>query len=414
MAKYYGKTLRGAKPQHPPIGRLTGLQPMRGPAVDAIMRAQDQIPGAGRRVLATAGLRGQTNFLDQVDDDHVVLRARVRMTPGSFIEAVALVVPSGFSVFSTHGVSFQDGGEIVLNVTWSDEDASSEISTHTVDITGLVQDLPTGAGALWNWIRVIRIPLITPEGIRGNKSLANTWTRPPQRLTLTVSHQKHTRLVDLAIVESPTAITMEADDDGELWVSHCYGADGLLQLPSTVPRTRLSETTPDGNPRGGTLHTMDVHSAQAQWLGPMLIHFADRGVETTSTSFVSLLAPGASPPLSYDEDNPGWHLGNYAHLYKDHNNLALRGKNGVVPVRIWVYASHTGSNFATLRVQSAEYSWIDVDIGSLETWYTAYGELRCGVSPEDPAVVQMFIKMPSGGGTLSVKDVVVYYDAGAS
>ena len=70
--------------------------------------------------------------------------------------------------------------------------------------------------------------------------------------------------------------------------------------------------------------------------------------------------------------------------------LELRDEDGVIPVRVHVYGNtDVGGGLARVRVQVGDSSWVDVDVDSPTLgWFTATGELRCGVGVESTTTLR--------------------------
>ena len=218
------------------------------------------------------------------------------------------------------------------------------------------------------------------------------------------------------------ALAMEADDS--VWTSHVFSAvvDGPGPLID-YPYQRLSETSPDGNPRGGTWHLQNVANAQSERMGPVLLHWSSYDeddedvritesapVEFTSTSFVSITN---SSITSYDSDNEGWLVGTGAYARRrKYSDPDAMPNTGVIPVWCRVYAAGVagGVNSAGIvRIQSSEHEWVDVTVpsGSTYGWIDQFGTVCCGRGPGQPSVVQIFARRTGGAGGISVRNVLV-------
>lgn len=419
MAKFYQTKLLPAHPSSPPIGAITGLQPMKASRVRAVMAAQDKIPGLGRCILARQGLKGQSEWLAQdtvnipdVADNRVVLRLKSYMNSGSFYELSVLAIPSG---------DVGDGppqGNIDVEVTWN-YNGGSESDQYQIEIEPSKETNgaePAGAGELWTHLKHLYIKEIRPDGLNSQSTL-NRWTKQDDDLEVEVTLENigGCRIVDAALFEVPYRNAFEADDATDTLTTHALGISNLL-----APAIRASETTPDGNPRLGSYHLMDVHHAQIKRLGPRLFHWTsytedgtahtaleDTGITTTSATFRDLISGTFA---AHDATKEGWSVGNYAHNFaQNDNNLVMQGRSGAIPVRLRVYGKTTAGT-GVVRVATSSYSHVEVNVTSASSaWVTAYGWLHCGVGPEDNVVAQCFVKV-SGGGTLSIQDVMVEYD----
>lgn len=420
MAKYVKKSIKGVHPSKPPTGPLTGLQPMKWPRTAAVMEALDKLPGLGRRVVLQQGINGATEWLAQdttnipeFGTERVTMRTKARLSPGCFYDASLMYIPAGDN---TDG---PNGGEIKISVTWEDAAGATETDTFTFEMepSTLTNGAePSGAGEMWNAIRHHMISQIQPDGLDSTATL-HKWTEPPVTATITITNISAPRIVDFCLFERPSAIAYEVDDSADDVV--IYGHDGGTNL---YPLTEVEDSGgADSDPRGGSFQLLTASEALAQHLGPLLFHWSSYDEEgtphtdteaspntTTSSSFVGLVVASHT---SYDATRGGWSVGNYAGLYlHQDDNLILRGKQGVVPVRVQVYGSVSGGGTGTVRIQTAAHSYVDVAItASADQWTDAIGYLECGISPEQNALAQAFFKTTAG--TLSVHNVAVWFDA---
>lgn len=435
MAKYFTQHIKNTEaPIKPLLGPYAGLKLAKQSRVVAAMRAQDAVPAIGRRVVAAQTL-GTQNWLtpsgEQADSvtqthpymNHVrpVMHGRCDLTPGCFLELVChYAPPGGVSFLLTDPVEYRHAGffgYLQINVTFEARSGSDETKTFILNLG------PGGPDPdIWSTSKVAILPYIEPDDLFTG-SEASRWTQH-SGVRYTISHVGGCRILDCVLYEVPRRVTREADDDGSYWTSHMFGSpdiDGANHPAMNHPWQRWSETTPDGDPRGGTWHMSDVAEAQALRLGPDLISWTpyydeNAGItdttmtpfSTTSTSFVSMPAGRSA---TYDADEPGWSLstGAYARRY-DECHPYWSAENGTIPVYVHVYGYGASSETGVVRVQASDYSWIDVAIatGSVNAWNTAYGHLRCGIGPGDPSVVQAFC-LSDGGGTVNIAGLKVQY-----
>jgi hypothetical protein len=86
--------------------------------------------------------------------------------------------------------------------------------------------------------------------------------------------------------------------------------------------------------------------------------------------------------------------------------------NGVIPVRVRVYASTgDGVTAGVVRFWSGPYEWVDVTIpaGTTYAWRDAFGYARVGRGPGQSAIAQIFARRTSGASTVRVRAVSVHY-----
>lgn len=418
MAKYYQSKIFPASVPKPPIGPLTGVQDMKQARTRSVMTAQDELPGLGRRVIARQGLKGQSEWLaadaTNIPDsttNRVVLRTKNQLTPGCFLDLSVIYIPSGDTSDGP------PGGNIDVEITWTDADGTTEADQFQIDLEGSTETggaEPDGNGELWTALKHVIVKGMRPDGLT-SASVLRQWTRPPVTATVTLENIGGCRIVDACLFEVPYRRVWEADDgDHELTV---HSSDG--KVPN-MPAIRWNEDVADGDPRGGSYMLMDVHHAQIKRMGPILFHWTsytedgtshlateDSAVSSTSTTPEGLLD---ATQTAYDATKAGWSVGNYAHNFiQNEDKLIMRGKNGAIPVRVQVYAGVSDSGTGTVRVMTAKHSYIDVAVGGTTQWYTAYGWLECGVSPEQHVIAQAFFWQDGVDG-ITVRDILVEYD----
>jgi len=444
VARYYSLKIDQLTQSRPPLGPLTALQPMRGDRAYAVYRAQDKIISPSRRLLMAFGLRGTyngtganngwavpstdpdaaTNTHPDRDTYRTAADGRFNITPGCFARAWIRYVPSGQTQeFIGSGDYDPDGalGVVRMSMTWGDADGNTETDDYelTLDASQLqYAGSPSNDGGSWNAVRRIRGPLMYPDGILTSQATARKWSRPPIWGQCQIQYRGGCRVISAVICEYPWEFTIEADDPADEWVLHNYGT-------GVNPRYPVELVTPgtDGDPRRGSHHTLDVHHAQAQRLGPQLFHWAaySEGTvdvtasdgrdaqSTTSATFVNLMDSNLT---EWDADYPGWAIscGGYARN-RDLNGdrIVLRNQDASVPVRVWVrYTS--GAAGAVLRLQTEFFSMVDVDLpNDTDAWTTQVGHLRCGINPEDPSNCQALFRSKASGEGTSIYAVCLEY-----
>jgi hypothetical protein len=290
MAKYFQQTLANDTETvpKPAIGPLLGGEPAKRAPIVALMRAQDRVVTLSRRVLLRQSLSGATSFLVPNTDpagiagthptpnsSRIVARARVVLTPGCMIRVRALVAFSGQTQVATPAAGGGGGGISVL-ASFTDSAATTLAPTFESAIPTSPLEFnahPTSDAGVWKAMRLVTVDAIRPEQLDSNGDI-NQWTLP-STVELTISHLEGARVISLVAYEMPYKSAMEADDTANRWCSHHFGSGspGGPGPTLTHPFQRLDETTPDGDPRGGTWHVMDVAAAQALRLGPVLVHW---------------------------------------------------------------------------------------------------------------------------------------------
>lgn len=421
----------------PPVAPLNGLQLMRGSRAEAVMRAQDHVVGLSRRIVASGGLRGCSTWRTPDTDPtlgsthptpnerRVIGAGAVDLTPGCFLRAWVLYVPSGETwIDMPIGMPDQAGGpqgRLEVECVWTDRDGTQVTTTSTTILEG--SDLTYGAepSTMWSNLYAEAVVDIHPPGLLPTDELAR-WCRHVN-VSAVLYAVGGARVVDAVLFEHPHAIALEADDSASLWCSHLYGVGSPAgpSQPLAFPYQRFSETTPDGNPRGGTWMLADVHHAQHQRLGPVLFSWSaavessgSQAFTTTSTTLTALNGGGST---SFDLDEPGLAVGTggYARRHASNSPFVLRDGVAAIPVIVRVLAS-SGVASSVVRAMTRWDSYIDVTIATGSTaWHRAQGWLEVGINPDDSArlVAQLFGRHTTGGiNSLSVYAITVHYAGG--
>lgn len=444
MAKYYKQAyiLTDPAPAKPPVEPLTALQPMKGARARAVMRGQDSIAALSRRIVCRFGFAGSSGFRvantnptngsqthPDATTEYVCARTQVELTPGCMYRLYVLAVPSGATqiVDAGSGGYVNDGtfGEVRAEIDWYDAASGSEETETVITIPGSQAEFGAedgSAGGLFKTLRLLRSNYIVPPDIADPAELARFSRHVTCEIAMKV--KGGARVVDATLVEEPFAFAMEADDNADLWTSHVYGTP-QPDSPGPgepYPLQRGSETTPDGDPRRGTWHTMNVAEAQQLRLGPCLVHATafsedDADYQTTidrwSIGNTWTRLPDEVATSTYDEDAGGWSVsaGGYAQSHDTGNDITLRRRTAVIPVICRVYGSKVDTaTAATVRFQTSQCSYVDVTVDSTtDGWFQAYGWLEVGQTPEQPRVMQVFALGIGGGDNVEVEAFAVHY-----
>lgn len=421
MPKYLSRTYTpDTYPAYPAISPLTGLRVMARNPSAAVTRAQDRLVGLTRRLVARQSLGQSSGWLSDTTAPwpvystvRTVARSRFSLTPGCYLRAWILCGKAGEA---DNGAGGQHGatGLVRIVATYRNgvdtETVTREYSTppSTLDDGGAA----SGTGALWTEITRAAIAEIEPPTIWQSVTDSYKWSKGA-RVTceVAIQHVGSPRVIDCAVYETPRLITAEVDDS--TFVAH----NAATSPTYTHPIQRRSEVTPDGDPRDGTWHVMDVIAGQSARIGPTLVHWTSYAehtasttatesspVTTTSATFVPLLSSGA---YSYSTSTPGLPIasGGLARLWITDAAIALHERVAAVPVWVWVYAGQSAGT-GTVRIDTGRGAWVDVSITGSAQWYSAPGWLRCGIVPEQSGQhVQAALKCTAG--TLSVYAILV-------
>ncbi|MBA3546010.1 MAG: hypothetical protein H0T76_05985 [Nannocystis sp.] len=429
------RDLRSAVTTTPPLETLLGGRPARKHRVLEQHRQADNLLGNWRNVVARVGLHGAESFqVPSVSPDspgqvyplrsvsRVVARVPpFAMHPGHVLKVSALVAPAGLTQ-KLDGDWQADGAggriDVIANFTGPGVSTKTE-KQQVVASTEKYAGEDTAAGASWATLRRIEFPLIFPDDFTTSTADLRLWSEGCVA-ELAILYRGGLRVVDLVVQQVPLGYARDVGVD--TLYSSPLATDGqgaaVKSYPVAYPISERSAT----DPTFGTEHLADITHRQQTALGHVLMHWTAfredsapvdaveiPSVTVTSTSFVDVLHQSVT---AWAPTNPGWSLssGSMCQQFKTGNGRReMRGKNGVVPVRVWVYGSRSVSGTSTLRFQSSAHSVVEVTITSATPgWWSATGYLRCGAHPEDPSVLQVFGRA-SAGSTLSVSSFLVEY-----
>lgn len=414
MARYWRQDISDlGAPATPSAEPLGGLAPLSRSRWEAPMRGQDRASPTGRRVVMQCGVGADSGwrFASGAPSAGAQIAygvGQARLTSGSLLRGSVLYLPSGGVGGDTVTPDLAIG-VLRLVVTWTAEDASTETHTLNVNLPASEDDtfdVASGSGAGWGELRALQFPLRPPVDFTDD-AVANRWTVSPT-VEIEAYQVGGTRIVDLCLYEEPVQVCMESDDT--TWASHVFATtdvDNESQASSNRPRVRRSETSPDGNPRGGTRHTMDVAREQRDRLGPMLCAWGNYQEATSAAAIglVGLSRVGSASSMvglfdvtqtAYDADREGLSVscGGYArdHRHSGGGVLGTEDAEAVVPVVFRVYGEVTGvSGTARMRLHTSDHSWVEVELTTSVGWHEAWGHLKVGVHPSDPVVAQVFV-----------------------
>ncbi len=424
---YWRQSLAGLGHQvAPSIESLNGLRLMRRGPVSATFRAQDYVVARSRRIVATGGLRGSVSWRTGNGDPAAMAgthpspttRRRIGggaadLTPGCFLRLWALVVPSGQTQLSgtTPG---GPQGRLEVDCAWTDRDGTTVTTTHAIGLPGSAEPFGAEPASMWTALHARVIGEITPPGLVPTVELRR-WCQHVH-VTVAIFAVGGARVVDAVVFEQPLDVAMASDAAPDRWCSHLYGVGspaGPAQ-PLTYPWQRFSEVSPDGDPRGGTLHALDVHHAQHQRLGPVLFSWSaaresDGAQSTTHGSGLVPLEGGGSTAFDLDEPGLACGSGGYARRHASNSSFVLRDAVAAIPVIVRVFG-HAPNADGRVRVYTRADSYVDVEmeVSGTSAWHHAQGWLEVGITPDDTAAVlaQLFHELST------VYSVTVHYAGG--
>jgi hypothetical protein len=407
MAKYFKQRLDGlGNGVSPPVESLNGLQLLRRGPVEAMLRAQDHVPALSRRLVASGGLRGsETWFTPDTDPEalagthpqpttrRLIGAGCVDLTPGCMLRAWVCAVPSGETQISPINADASGAqGRCEVDVIWTDATGATVTTTHGVQLPASEEQYGAEPSPMFANLYEYELH-IKPPGTHQVAELRR-WCQHVN-VDVRIYAVGGARIVDANVHEYPNAVAFEADDAGSQWTSHVYAgfrpngpAAGLSH-----PYQRFSETSPDGDPRGGTWHVSDVHHAQMARLGPILFSWCaareSDGSEDVTTASASLVALEGGGSTTFDLTEPGLPCGTggYARRQSSNSAYVLRGRVAAIPVIVRVLARSSTSN-GTVRVQTRYDSYIDVSIpDNTLNWKCTNEWLEVGITPDDTSAL---------------------------
>lgn len=393
---------------------LRGGQLARASRVGGALRNQDLVPQHGARLIGRLTSNGAqalqipaaddpagtlTQTYPTATDTRELARFRWTLAPG-YQPAVSLIsLPSGPTQVSAFGVWNEDVqvGQVVIDVTWT----AAGTATRTIEITPPASPLQNKQVPAAPWSAISeRVELILPPDFNTPAEVAAySSATSPVTVEVVVSAVGSPRVIDLAVYEVGVAFAQDAADGP--WPFHCFTNGNGQPLGSPAPVWPVESVTAT-DPTQGHRQAADVADEQPRALGPVLwtwtaITVAEDVAATTPTPWqTSAIAP------AYDWYD-GWLLGDETYpgvsssagaLSRQHDLsgdvLELRDEDGVIPVRVHVYGNtDVGGGLARVRVQVGDSSWVDVDVDSPTLgWFTATGELRCGVGVESTTTLR--------------------------
>jgi len=404
---------------------LRGGVVARASRVAGALRNQDRVPQHGARLVGRVTTSGAPYFqfpdaddpdgtLSQIyptaDDVRELARFRWTLAPGYQPRVSLIALPSGPTQYVV-ATWDQDvtTGQVVVEVTWT----AGTSATRTVELTPPASPLEYGQVPADPWAGVVELvqtitppAFVTPAEVAAFSSAAD-----PVTVEVVVSAVGSPRIVDLAIFEVPVAFAQDASDS--VWPFHAF-ANGLGSPLAKPASPYPVEAVTSSDPTQGHRQAADVADEQARSLGPILLAWTStqntEPVSSTSPapwSFFGSATEWADSGDLADEALPGTSTA-AGSLARQHDLsgdvLELRDEDGVIPVRVHVYAgTDLGGGTAFVRVQSGPTSWADVVVDDpTPAWFTATGELRVGVGVESDTCLRW------GGEVVTCAQLDVY------
>ena len=392
---------------------LRGGQIARASRVGGALRNQDRVPQHGARIVGRVTSNGaQALQIPDADDPAGTLtqiyptatdwrelgRWRWTLAPGYQPAVSLLALPSGPTQKSSFGTWIEDVqvGQVVVSVTWT----AAGATTRAVELTPPASPLEFSQVPAAPWSALVElVELITPPAFNSPAEVAAySSAADPVTVEVVVYAVGSPRILDLVIFEAPVAFAQDAADAP--WPFHCFTNGTGHPLGSPAPVWPVESVTAT-DPTQGHRQAADAADEQARALGPILYSWQAMTVDeaVSATTPTPYQTTAIAPPYEWldgvqlsDEDYPGASSSAGA-LARQHDLsgdvLELRDEDGVIPVRVHVYGNtDAGGGLAQVRVQVGE-SWVIVDISDPALqWFTATGEVRCGVGVESTTTLR--------------------------
>jgi hypothetical protein len=430
------RDLRKASTTSPPLDALVGGELAVAHRLRSVHGQLDSVLGNDRNVVARVGLQGGAAFqivstdpvsMLQVYPLRTVYRSVARvpaftLMPGHFLRLSALVEPAGMTSQLGGPLWTTDAayGEISVSVTWGGP--SADTTVHKVILPTSSEEFAgedTTAGASWANLRRVEIPIMFPDAVTTSMADARLWSEGVTA-AVTIQYRGGVRAVDVVLQQLPLAYARDVAADTVF--SAAMTTNGVGELVQSYPVAYPVEERSATDPSHGAALAMSVAHQHQTKLGPVFAYWSGwdeatgvaetdvPSVTTTSTTFVDMLRPTVT---AWASAAAGWSMsaGSQSQQFKSSNGLReMRGRNAVVPVRVWAYASRSGAVDAVLRFQSADHSVVEITVtSSTPGWYSTTGFLRCGATPTDPSVLQVLGRSGVITSTLSLSAILVEY-----
>jgi hypothetical protein len=432
----------------PPLAPVRGGSLGKADRLNSVLADQDRVLGHGRRVIATVGLHGSSEFM-VVDTDpdttsttatypthgfkQIVARSRVTLTPGHMPVVVVTALPSGprqiLFIETGWWVGDGAGGAVEVEFTW-DNGTTTATQTVTLQIPASGHEFfaqPQEAGEGWKEVYSETVGPVMPDGFDSQLVEREKWVEGVT-LDIIIRYVDSPRVLDCAVFEAPALYARKRDDDGTFTTPcHTSGTGApLAAYPSPYPVQRLSEAA-GGDCTGGTLQALDVTVRQAHKLGPCFVAWSAHNEATalpTNTEAIPRSFTSTQLLDFFDSVNinswvttrRSW-SGSSGATARRHNTAGehqvLRGVAGCAEIIVRAYCRVSGTT-GRLIVYAGPECRLEIRTTSVSyAWVTARTALRCGVAADDPSTWQAFgaVLASGGGNTFDVLDLVIEYSA---
>lgn len=408
-----------------------------------VAAAQDTIVGASRRVVGSVTRKGSNtqpvptsvaNAVSQTGPTWALWREiahpRIRVTPGCYLAARILYVPSGMTQRFVGSSDWdQDGARarVRFTVNYSLGGYANNSNLFEVQLEG--SPLANGQFATPPQPTMLRTPEIQllPNGLLNDNAVGRDlaeWCLADVQIEASGGF----RIVDLVLFERPW---YHAQDDAATNQSvHAYVVQGQVpQQPVTRgPQTRAPDGATYTERRFGHSKLEEVARRQTQLLGPAILEWSGwepNSADLTSSAFTSYYRTTNSTSLvdafdsghtSWNANHPGWHVeGGAHHLPWAQNDpeYAADGGTGIIPVTVGArVAVQNVAATGTLRLQSSAAEFVELTFANTTAgWTYGHGYLACQSKGDQPDVgnLMAFLSTSNALYWARVYNIAVWY-----
>jgi len=375
--EYKGRNLQPiAEPARPATYWARGGGAVRADKSGALYRAQDSAL-VGRRVVLQVGpgspaVRIQSNTAPynpagpveypQAGEEIELARSGVTLTPGSWMETRALLLPTG-PIQTATSLPAGVQGPLRTDVAYTDfatvtsqtQSGAVEAEPSTIDANGL----PTGDGAYFEALRPMWVGPIRPTPINQD-DIAATFGEETAATSRLVAVES-CRVVSATVSEVPFRYVTKHDQTD----ATAHAASSPIP-PDTAPRTETADGATFQDDRYGTRRMLDAAELAPLRLGPVLMTWSayaatDFALGDTDAS-ITISAPAGpysrinaldSSLSEYSAREPGWPLMTHLALaYDTSGPECMREQAAAVPCTLTVRYRGTVNSTCRLMVRT--------------------------------------------------------------
>lgn len=380
----------------------------------------------GRRILLTAGLMGNAEFLvidgtnphnaskvyPNSNASRIMAYTKVRLTPGYNIKASGIFVPSGPCQTSTSSGGFYEESqnvgyvEILITINNGISTASGTINLMLPASNETYKAIKSGSGGAWT-------VMIKQEGVCSIPEIGTIGWVENVTAELTIKAWGGARPVDICVYEIPN-IAIHDETHRE-----CTIPAYLKDVTSKFAMTGKEYT---GNARGGSHQLSKTMIDYKKVCGPTIFQWSPwnefvntisqtegTAVTSTSTTYADITNSTTS---TWSITNPAWSMscGSYGGNIEQSGPIEIEN-NSCVPVLCRAYMKGGGVGVTgTVKFQTADYSLCELSTTSATyVWVEKLAWLRCATDVQYISSIQVFLKSSSIATSCGIKYAAVEY-----